>query len=424
MTITPALYLTPPEVSSKKIKKFANYEKYKSDPEDRKRVGQAFLDIAERESQSGLYRQSQRLFKEADRFCKCGTSSIVKECYHDNLKFYQVISCNSRICESCSRRYYASIKVGLNRLFEPLYAKKRRGWGVFMVTISVTKERFGDDLPERSDIKRFYDESSKFFRYFYGKHKCRLTKAGKVVEVNTRSYKRADGKKVKIKPRMVVSRSGAMRPDYRKFRGCGYLATVEVGQNNNNLHCHALVYAPYISQIKLANFWRKITGDSYIVDIRPIKDVKHAVNYVAKYIVKPPGNDSFVEVANYAVMIKGTRRIRTGGIFYNRLKKLELVKLDYCCPFCGGYLHDGGEATIDKSKENYYDLYGLLKEKHKRGSPLDYPDGFKVENIIDRGNRRAADVCKQLDDWSTYDYLAMDLQFLPADEKMPERKVA
>lgn len=51
-------------------------------------------------------------------------------------------------------------------------------------------------------------------------------------------------------------------------------------------HLHVLVEGSFIPQKLLADEWLSITGDSYIVDIRALRDSKAAAGYVAKYAGK------------------------------------------------------------------------------------------------------------------------------------------
>ena len=60
-------------------------------------------------------------------------------------------------------------------------------------------------------------------------------------------------------------------------------------------HLHIIAQARYIPQSDLAQNWHRITGDSYIVDIRRIDDHDKVRRYVTKYASKPlsyaPTND-------------------------------------------------------------------------------------------------------------------------------------
>jgi Replication protein len=51
-------------------------------------------------------------------------------------------------------------------------------------------------------------------------------------------------------------------------------------------HLHVLVHGRYIPQKELGQEWYQVTGDSWIVDVRAVKDDKKAADYVGKYATK------------------------------------------------------------------------------------------------------------------------------------------
>lgn len=52
-------------------------------------------------------------------------------------------------------------------------------------------------------------------------------------------------------------------------------------------HIHCLVAGKFLPQSRLKSLWLKITGDSYVVDIRPVKDVESCASEVARYATSP-----------------------------------------------------------------------------------------------------------------------------------------
>lgn len=52
-------------------------------------------------------------------------------------------------------------------------------------------------------------------------------------------------------------------------------------------HIHCLVDGKFLSQSKLKDLWLKITGDSFVVDVRPVKDLDNASTEVARYATSP-----------------------------------------------------------------------------------------------------------------------------------------
>jgi hypothetical protein len=104
---------------------------------------------------------------------------------------------------------------------------------------------------------------------------------------------------------------------FPKSNACGVLAVLEP-QASLSPHIHAIVYGPYIPQKVLIDAWLALTGDSYIVDIRQIRSVCDALEYVFKYVSKPPSNlKNADDVAVYVAITRGFRRLHSYGIWYN-----------------------------------------------------------------------------------------------------------
>jgi hypothetical protein len=125
--------------------------------------------------------------------------------------------------------------------------------------------------------------------------------------------------------------------------------------NDFHIHLHLIIYrGKFWNQSDISDAWRDVTGDSFIVDIREIKDAHKGVKEVCKYVVKSADlmtmpDDKFLEVVK---MKKGTRMFISGGCFYNvKLDDDDAADDDVfgqfaelqpgdACPFCGDELFD------------------------------------------------------------------------------------
>jgi hypothetical protein len=71
----------------------------------------------------------------------------------------------------------------------------------------------------------------------------------------------------------------------------GGLAGIELTWNEERRqwhpHLHAIIHGRWIGQADLSAAWRDVTGDSFIVDIRFIRDPAKVARYVSKYATKP-----------------------------------------------------------------------------------------------------------------------------------------
>lgn len=71
----------------------------------------------------------------------------------------------------------------------------------------------------------------------------------------------------------------------------GGISVIEVKRGKNSglwhPHIHVVAWGSFIPAGHLSNLWKRITGDSFIVDIRAIPDTHAAVSYATKYVCKP-----------------------------------------------------------------------------------------------------------------------------------------
>ncbi len=285
-------------------------------------------------------RRAWRFKHEADRFEKCGEESLLLECQADQQRFATAIKCRSRICDDCGRAYFGSIVERFQEVVKVMMVNKRKGYYCGLLTLTVTTDRFAGRMPDRADIARLYRESTAFMRLFCGRYAGTFTKSGKV------------------------------REDRKRWRGAGSISTIEVGQDNNNLHLHAVVYMPYTPLSIMRDAWKRITGDSYRVGLERARSVKNVTRYILKYITKPPETDSFDHLAQYAWMIKGTRRLRSSGMFYNHLVMPKKKKLRCCCPYCSGRLVPAGIALTAGLDQCVRRLWELLRQVETIGRNL------------------------------------------------------
>ena len=300
-------------------------------------------------------REMTRFAMEADRYRYCYKRAAVFGCPDCRTDYYIRDLCRSRICERCGEIYRRQLKKQIMPVLNDVCGQKKKGYGLALLTLTVSSKRFGKDLPDRADIKRLYKETSKFFQLYYGKYKSRLSKSGKIVEERKPKKLRLPG------------------DDGRRFIGAGWLAVIEVGKDNNNAHCHALIYGPIRQWHQLKSTWEKITGDSNGVDIRRINSTGQAVDYIFKYVTKPPVTDSNIRVAEYSVMIKGSRRVRSGGIFYNRFKLHREKKTARECLLCGARLRLGGVKELNQLTSEI-DFFAAAKDEQfiKDRQRIDY----------------------------------------------------
>jgi len=103
---------------------------------------------------------------------------------------------------------------------------------------------------------------------------------------------------------------------FKKIRGGIWFFELKVGKDDKwHPHLHLVLDSPFLPQKTISEAWLGITGDSYVVDIKQIRDVKKVADYVAKYAVKPVNLISLSPINREIVYraLSGRRIVGTWG---------------------------------------------------------------------------------------------------------------
>jgi hypothetical protein len=126
-----------------------------------------------------------------------------------------------------------------------------------------------------------------------------------------------------------------LRQKFYKSRLTGGFYSIEAKKSykNNpagwNVHIHILAEGGFIDQKRLSSDWFKITGDSYIVDIRSAYSGLGGLKYILKYLTKSPMTLNSDDEYNSA--FAGSRLVSVFGNWYN---KTHFLKEKIVCPKC------------------------------------------------------------------------------------------
>jgi len=238
---------------------------------------------------NGMTEVGMKLIKHADRFQICGLPVITFKCKDCAKIYFGFGRCESRICPECAAKYANRIRRRQSKIIKDLSPTKYKKH----CFLTVTRKSSSKEIT-RNDIIETFNAFKKLMAKFYPKN-----------------------------------------------RGCGGFAVIEIGKNNN-LHIHAIVYGYYIPQNTLSNQWLRYTGDSSVVFIKMIHNTRQCLNYLLKYLSKPPSFDNPDRLVSYLIAITGTRRVRTFGVFYN-YKLIERISFE--CIHCGGDIKFGKIIT-------------------------------------------------------------------------------
>lgn len=102
-----------------------------------------------------------------------------------------------------------------------------------------------------------------------------------------------------------------------------------------HVHLHIISDGCYIQKSDLVANWKKITGDSFIVDIRQLKSGKDAAHYVAKYVSKGTSSEVWADLnasQEWVTATKGVRICATWGSWRGfKLMAIKKTTDDWQC---------------------------------------------------------------------------------------------
>ena len=147
-------------------------------------------------------------------------------------------------------------------------------------------------------------------------------------------------------------------------------------------HLHIITAGDYIPHRQLSREWQRITGESFIVDLRAVKNIKKSADYVSRYATMP-ANLLYMEQMAQACLfyaIKGRRLCGTFGSAYKQklTKKPEIDKETWkkIKPFHEIMKMQDGDETAKAMVQAW------ISGKPLKEMP-NFPSSLKFSNIID-----------------------------------------
>ena len=124
------------------------------------------------------------------------------------------------------------------------------------------------------------------------------------------------------------------RTPYKEAWKGGLYAVEAVNKGRGwHVHLYVLVEGGYVSQKLLAQDWKELTGDSFVVDTREV-DAIYGLKYTLKYLKKAPTVSGYA--AEYNKVLKGTRLVQAWGSWYGEVRaKEEDEAPKLVCAVCG-----------------------------------------------------------------------------------------
>ncbi len=238
--------------------------------------------------------------KDYMRFMDCEEKGYTLKCDDCGYERAKIFFCGLRICPECARRFAGSLFHQIMDIVGEINANRKRGWSIKLITLTLKK---GEGWPDMHQLRAMVKAMGRYLPELWN------------------SYLREDG--------------------------AGAVASMEIGPSGN-VHAHLVYYGPFIPKKELSQRWSEITGGSYILDLEMItggKGVWEATKYACKMRALSPG-----QVVDVYEALKGARRVRCYGVFYNRV----VVHPECPCPECGGTSWTfGGWLTQEEFKANF-----------------------------------------------------------------------
>jgi len=198
-----------------------------------------------------------------NRFDECGSGCSVE--WSPALKTYRLRAdyCRCRHCEPCSRARANVMGGNLKRRLNEKPAGRYR-----FITLTLR----GSDTPLADQLKRLYAA----FKKLRGRKEWKRTQKGgaAILEVKW------------------MEETGRWHP-----------------------HLHVISEGLYIAQRELSGLWLNVTGDSSVVDIRPLEDSKEAVHYLTKYVTKGTSNAVWGKPDVAQEWVTATKGVRVAATF-------------------------------------------------------------------------------------------------------------
>lgn len=206
-------------------------------------------------------------------FDACGSTAVSQWSAKLGRRRLSAYYCHCRHCEPCARSKANKIAANLKN---KLAADRGRDFRFITLTLKHT------DTPLLDQIKRLFASFKKL----------RLTKPWKESQ-----------------------------------RGGAFMLEVKHDGHSWHPHLHAVVQGRFVDKVTLSGLWHKVTGDSFIVDIRKIDRGEDAAHYVTKYITKSTNDGVWSNPNLAAEWVIASRGLRTCNTF-GSWRKFPLLDVD------------------------------------------------------------------------------------------------
>jgi len=263
-----------------------------------------------------------------ERFRDCQRLGIMTICKNGH-ELFKPFKCNQVFCPICEKDRLRKIRGRLHNILLNSYPSRFMGQELIFLTLTLQVHK---DRPIKTEVERIRKNLKKFWRKTWGSQ-SRINE--------NKNYQMISH--VRITAGLPFLKANQVNGGY--FH-------IEVG-NGQNVHVHGIILGYPIDRELLVDLWKKLTGDSWYVDIRKayFKDkkknwkktfindqnytekLKNVVMESVKYCIKGLNTLPVDELIDYSYAIMKSRSIISYGLFYDF--PLDEETEDYACPVCG-----------------------------------------------------------------------------------------
>lgn len=197
-------------------------------------------------------------------------------CTKCGFSWVATLNCGDRTCLKCRRKWHGHHRDTLQRIIE--------GWGGQVRVLTLTLKNVPDRDFNKDTIRRLRKCFSRLIH---------------------RKYFKA------------------------RIRGGFYVVHLTNTGRGFHPHLHIIYHGEYIPKSTIVKAWGEITGDSYIVNIKPMVSTREALHYLLGDLLQRP-RIRRRDVRKYNEVLKGSRLIQGFGD-YSRVSFRE----PFVCPMCG-----------------------------------------------------------------------------------------
>lgn len=287
--------------------------------------------------------------KVLEQLKRCGQTGAKLRCSSCEAFTYVPFRCGSRICSDCAKHQANKLYFDIRQKVENL--GNQDGYRLRHLVLTIKSSGKWNSNEIEQGLKRLAKSLPIFYRDYLrreplGQKERELFGLKESDLIDDLSFWRKR-RVLKDLQRQITNRKGQKRVLDRT----GLVGAFELGPHGN-VHVHCLYYGPYREQAEISAIWKKVTGNSFIVWVRPIENREKAIREITKYVVKFSEFDE-EKLSELCGFLEPYRRIRTYGTFLGMKKNQEHESVCWLCGQLGSLRIEESELSVELWRIEY-----------------------------------------------------------------------